>query len=473
MADASAARVESKWFALALWLALALISLGALTVLGFELTVRFNPVAVSLLGVWIAAMALLVPRARQPMPDWLLIGGIVAFSMLLRWWSASLTVGVALGADPMNYSSLAQAVLDGRGLITDDWRYGDDLRAYFPPLYPIALAGFWAVFGASATSTLVMNTLIDAVAARCLADIGSRLGQRSAGWAAAAAYFAWPAFALSAGIPQKESLTLLFVILMLRGTVVWLREDARGAKRWRHGVWLGLWWAMLSLTQPSLALAPGAVALVLVGQKGLAPVLRLGLTMLPSLVLALAPWWVRNWLLFGAFVPFTTASGMMMNSALGELRVPFPPGLFEYAEHERSSIMGALAQQAIRADPIGFLSEALKSMAIGFAYEEAPLARFRHTTPPIGALEHSRLAVLLQGAYVALLLSAAAGAWRRFRQQTIEPLLLCTLALLVAIVTVNIWFEFGERHRLILTPFLLLLAAQYWLDRKSPRRAAA
>jgi hypothetical protein len=194
-------------------------------------------------------------------------------------------------------------------------------------------------------------------------------------------------------------------------------------------------------------------------------VVRLGLTALPSLLIVLAPWWLRNWLLFGAFVPFTTASGMMLNSAWRDLAVPFPPGLFELPEPERSAVMGELAREAIREHPLGFIEQALRSMVYGFAYEEAPLARFRHTSPPIGALDHARLAPLLQGAYAAMLVTALAGAWRRLRQRAADPAVLYAFALLASILAVNVWFEFGERHRLVLTPILLLVAAGFWVGR--------
>ena len=53
---------------------------------------------------------------------------------------------------------------------------------------------------------------------------------------------------------------------------------------------------------------------------------------------------------------------------------------------------------------------------------------------------------------------------------TVEPLLgrlrpwvfVMTAALVVSIAVINPWFEFGERHRLVLTPFLLLLGASWW-----------
>jgi 4-amino-4-deoxy-L-arabinose transferase-like glycosyltransferase len=436
--------------ALALAAALGLICLGASMVLAVGIVKRFDPFSLPLLALWLGAMALLVRQAAANRIDWRLLAFILLFSLALRWWSAVLTFGVALGADPMNYTNLATAVLEGRGLVTDDWFYGPDLRAYFPPFYPLARAGFWALFGASAYSTLAMNSLIDAAAAWCLADAGKRMGQEQAGRAAAIAYFAWPAFALSAGIPQKESLTLLFLLLLLRGVASWLTDPDAERRRWRHALPLGAWWGLLALTQPSLALAPAAVGLVLLWQKGFGPVFRLGLAALPALIAVLLPWWV------------------MVNSALVNLRVPFPPGIFELSEPERSALMGELARQAIRDDPLGFLGEALRSQMVGFAAEEAPLARFRHTDPPISAADHARLAPLLQGAYAALLGSAAAAAWRQFRLRQVDPLLLYALVLLVSIGATNIWFEFGERHRLAMTPLMLLLAASWWLNARRP-----
>ena len=450
---------------LLLCLLLAGLVTAAAAVLGHSVDARFDLSGLVLMVVWLAAMGSIVRGGAASASGALAWGGIAVLAALavgLRLWSVSLTQDVALGADPMNYTNLAQAVLEGRGLITDDWRYGEDLRSYFPPLYPLALAGFWALLGQSAASTLAMHALIDLIAAWALTDVARRLGLGGRSLAIAAAYLAWPAFALAAGIPQKESLTVMLAILLLRGIVLWLGDHGAVRRAWRHGPWLGLWWGLLALTQPSLALAPGAVALVLWPRAGLAAVLRLGLACAPTLVLVLAPWWLRNAIILGTFVPFTTASGMMLNSALNELRAPFPPGLFAFPEHERGAIMAAKAQAILSADPVGSLLQMIRNLAVGFAYEEASLARFRHTTPPISAAEHARLFPVLQGSYLALLLSALAGVIVSLRARQNGFVIVMTAALVVSIAVINPWFEFGERHRLVLTPFLLLLGASWW-----------
>lgn len=464
----------ARWMAFAFAVALLAIGVAASLVLGVGLFERFDPTGSALLALWLAAMAVMLWRMDLFGRNWWLLVFVAALSLVLRYWSAALTFDVALGADPMNYTNLATAVLEGRGLITDDWHYGDDLQAYFPPLYPLALAAFWWVFGSSVWSTLVMNMVIDLIAAWALGDAARRLyrdssNSRDIGLLAAVTYFAWPAFALGAGIPQKEALTVLFIILLLRTMVIWLQAETAEAKHWRHGLLAGLWWGLLSLTQPSLALAPGFVGLILVWQKGFGPVVMLGLKAMPALLVVLLPWWIRNWMLFGTFVPFTTASGMMLNSAWRDLRVPFPPGLFNLPEPERASIMGGKAAEAIAKNPLEFAKQALTSMALGFSYEEAPLARYRHTSPPISMADHAKLAPVLQGSYLLLVMSAMAGAWRQFRMRHVDPVLLYASVLFASIILINFWFEFGERHRLVLTPFLILMAASFWLTVRQNR----
>lgn len=444
-------------------LILAAITAAAILVLGAGLWKRFDIIGATLFIWWVAAMALVIWQSQRPDGRIYPLAAIVALGLLLRGWSVALTQDVALGADPMNYTNLARAVMDGYGLVTDDWRYGEGLRAYFPPFYPLVLAGFWSVFGSSVYATLAMNSLLDLAAAWALADIGRRLGSAASGRLAAIAYLGWPAFALAAAIPQKETLALLLAILLLRRAAIWVSDDATGRRRLSHSLWLGLLWGMLALTQPSLALAPAFVGVILWMQKGFFPVLRLGLLSLPTLLLVLAPWWLRNWLVLGSFVPLTSASGMMLNSALGDMRAPFPPGLFDHPEHERSSIMSHAARDIIAANPMATVGKMITSLAYAFSYEEASLARFRHTSPAISALDHARLEPVLQGSYAALLATTVAGIWRELRSGIANPVTAYACALLLSILVINPWFELGERHRLVLTPFFMLIAAGLFL----------
>ncbi|MBX9815315.1 MAG: hypothetical protein A4S12_13385 [Proteobacteria bacterium SG_bin5] len=400
-------------------------------------------------GAWLALLAIIVAPERLGVRPRHAVPLAIAAALALRCVSTYFVSGVALGADPMNYSNLAHAVLDGRGLVTDDWRYGQNLRAYFPPLYPLLLAGWWALFGASLWATLALTTLTDALAAWLLAGLGRRFAG-AAGARAGLLYFAYPSFALAGAIPHKEGLTLLLGIALLRVAVAW-----RDAPRDTLAALAGVLWGLLALTQPSLALAPLALALVLIGERGWWRTVRLGLVVAPALVLVMSPWWLRNWLIFDRFVPFTTASGFMTNVALGRLGLPIDPALFQLSEPDRADVMGRAALARIAEQPFGFLRESGWSVLSGLAYEEATLARYRHTSPPIAPALHAPLTAILQGAYLTLLVPAALAARRA------SPLLAgWTLALLIAIAGIGLWFEFGERHRYLVTPLVMILAVQ-------------
>lgn len=426
--------------ALALLVPMAGIALLAAAVAVETTAEDRNPIALGLCLGWLGLAAMAARAAATGQQRAIAAIALVASSFAWRFWSIHFASGVALGADPMNYQNLAHALLDGRGLITDDWRYGRDLRAYFPPLYPVLLAGWWRLFGDAPVATLVMTTLTDIGTALALVDIGRRLGRPAAGWLAGLLFFAYPPFALAAAIPQKEALTILLITLMLRGTIIWW-TDTSGHRRARHGLALGALWGLLALTQPGAVLLPVTIALALVALRGWPATLRLGLWSIPAFLLVMAPWWVRNWLVFGAFVPFTTASGFMVNVALGTHGLPIPDSIFSLPEPERSAVMGREAMRRIGAQPLDFLTQTARALIAGFGYEEATIARFRHTTPPIGSAMRAILTGPLQIAYLSLLVAAAIECWRRWRAANPDPLVPIGLAMLTGIGAVNMWFE--------------------------------
>lgn len=458
--------------ALTLLVLLTGVALAATAVAAETLVEDRSPVAFGLCMGWLVLGLLAAWAAPHAERRAITALALVAASFAWRFLSIHFVTGVDLGADPMNYQNLAHAVLDGRGLITDDWRYGRDLRAYFPPLYPLLLAGWWRIFGEAPATTLAMTTLIDAASAWMIADTGRRLGQKTAGWLAAMLFFSYPPFALSAAIPQKEALTILLVTAMVRSTAIWL-GDADGWARLRHGIMLGGAWGLLALTQPGVALLPAAVALGLATLRGWRATLWLGIMAVPALVLVMLPWWVRNWLVFGTFVPFTTASGFMTNVALGAHGVPIPGSIFALPEPQRSTIIGGEAVRRIGERPLSFILETGRALLAGFAYEEATLARYRHTTPPISTAARAMLTGPLQLAYVSVIAAAALRCWQQLRIGRISPLVPIGLAMILGIGAINMWFEFGERHRYALAPILFLLAAGALLEarRRTPPAA--
>ncbi len=441
------------------------VLLAALAVLLVRVVEDRDIVSLMLIAGWVAVIALAI-SPRTPPAQTVAVATIIAASFAMRFYAINFVHGVALGADPMNYTNIAHAMLAGEGMTVDDWRYGQDLRAYFPPFFPFVLTGWWFLFGDSALSTLAFNTLIDLASAWLLFDIVRRQANEKAGMIAALLLFAYPPFALSAPIPQKEALTILLVVLLLRVALIWLAD--RSGRLWRHALPLGALWALLALTQASLVLAPLAAALVLAAHRGFRPVLRLGLAAAPAFLVIMAPWWVRNWMLFEAFVPFTTASGFMRNVALGQYANPIPPDIFKLPEPVRSTIMAKATNARILQVPFGFLGETVHALAVSFAFEEATIARFRHTTPPISLADRAVWTAPLQFAWVTLLGGALACVVSEIRRGASSLATHITLALFIAALAVGMWFEFGERHRYLLTPLFFMLSAG-WCSRRLRR----
>ena len=170
---------------------------------------------------WALATAARTPRRAE----W------VVFAVVAVAWrlgSMALAEPRVSPGDSHWYLVLAHNVLIGRGLVVDEPYMHQAVRAFFPPLYPLLLAGWTAVIGMSSPSLLLLSTLIDAVAALLIARVGARLGAASAGRATALLYLIWPSVLFSAPLAQKEGLE---VLLAMAQALAWIEA-------WR-GEWTG------------------------------------------------------------------------------------------------------------------------------------------------------------------------------------------------------------------------------------------
>ncbi len=448
----------------------AFLSAGALLAAVVGLSKDPNAAALLITIGYAALVPVTFAASRDQLRRGIWICLVAAIAIAIRIGSLDLIGTAQLGADPMNYSNLARAILDSRGMVTDDFRYGQDLRAYFPPLYPLILAGWWGVFGDSVWATLLLNLATALCTCWALTSIGARLGDVDAGSAAALIFFAYPAFAITAGVPNKEMQTMLLGALFVRAILVW--EGDGGRQPWRHAAIFGSLWALMALTQAALALMPLVVGAVLIPRYGFRRLLGLGLRAVPFFVLVMSPWWIRNWLIFGQFVPFTTAAGFMLNVMLGDAKVAFPDDIFTMPEPDRSGRMAGLAIARIAEVPLDWVKNIITAFASGFGYEEGSISGYRHMTPPIAAHDRNMLTPPLQFAWAAILGGAALACRRVCTQGRTDPIIGISFALLASICLINMWFEFGERHRYQLTPLIMLLAGT-WLMRGQPSKLSA
>lgn len=373
---------------------------------------------------------------------------VVAAAM--RLVGLALVAGRESPGDPHWYLVLAQHLLAGDGLYLDDPAMGARAWAEFPPAYPLLLAAWGSLAGLSALSVLVLSTLLDLGSALAIARLGRRLGEERAGWAAAALYLIWPSVLLDAPLAQKESLEMLAVLALAHG---WLGAGERGL--WRSALAIGGSAGLLALTQPGAAALAGLFGLVSIPRLGFGRMLRVGVAAAVVTVLVMAPWWVRNWHVLGAFVPLTSVGGLSLwigeNPQATGNWMPYPTAATHVPELESARVAGRLAIEWMTQHPWEVArsnaAKFVRAMGIG----QFPLVRLAAMRPAPGPAVTAVLLTLVQGAHLLMLAAGAASLWRRA-----SPLLPLLLGVMLQLALVGVWFEFGERHRELLTPFLLL-----------------
>lgn len=429
---------------------------------------------IALLGLW-GALAVAAWRTAQSPAHWQIYAPIGLGVLVLRIGFGWLSLDRVSPGDAHAYLAIAQQLLDGQGYYFDEPYMGLRTRALFPPGYPLLLAGWGALFGISTWSLLVLGSLTDAAAAMVIARIGARLDQPVAGRVAALWYLIWPSVLFSAPLAQKESLCTLLALVLADQWIGW----GQGARAWRPVLVLGLTAGWLALTQPGQAMIAALFGIVLIPSVGWRTVMRLGIPAAAVAMAVMMPWWLRNWLVFGAFVPLTSAGGLSLwignNPEATGAWMPPPAELRGLPELAYARLAGAMAMQWMIGHPgdVAWLTLAKFLRATGVA--QFGLVRLAAMYPPISHMLAAMLFPLAHGAHV-VLLAGSGSAVRAWRRPGVSMLALLVAACLAQLLLFGVWFEYGERHREFMTPFLLLLgasAADGWRGWRSVRYRAA
>jgi 4-amino-4-deoxy-L-arabinose transferase-like glycosyltransferase len=206
---------------------------------------------------------------------------------------------------------LARSIVEGRGLsgpLFED----TGVTAWMTPIYPYFVAGVFKVFGIYSTTSafvlLIFQALISALNCLPIYYFAKKLfGMRAAVWSG----WAWAFFPYAIYFPVERIWgtwlsTLLVSILLL--ITLYLEESTR---LW-HWVGYGLLWGFTALTEPVVMTAwpfmTGWATYRLYRQKSRWAI-PLAATVL-AFVVVVTPWFVRNYTIFGRFIPFRDTMGM-------------------------------------------------------------------------------------------------------------------------------------------------------------------
>ena len=257
---------------------------------------------------------------------------------------------------------IARALLTGYGY-ADPFSGHTGPTAWAPPAYPLLIAGVFRIFGiyslTSAWVLLCLNSIFSALTALAIYEIAMRCYSRKV-----ALWSAWlwalypPAMQFDVRWIWETSLSMMLFafLLVLALRMRYIGDAISPAKRNQYWRWivLGILWAAIALANSTLLLfLPICVIWVLLGVSGGNAALRSIavrglLAFLLIFIAGTAPWVVRNWRVFHAFIPFRSNFGAELYAGNGPGSLGFRWGTLvplaeNDPEHMRYAQIGELA----------------------------------------------------------------------------------------------------------------------------------
>ncbi|HEX8120682.1 MAG TPA: glycosyltransferase family 39 protein [Solirubrobacteraceae bacterium] len=382
----------------------------------------------------------------------LLVAAILALALLLRLGVAVLYDPPPLAGDAADYARHAAAIADTGHYPQSAGALEGGPTAFRPPGYPLVLAAVYEVAGRD-DAPRVFGALLGTLAVALLGLVALRLFDRRTALVAMAIAAVFPPLVMVSVAQLSEG---LFIVLVL-GALACLLE---GPDRLRWVVAVGVLAGAAALTRTN-----GLVVLLplLIAARGARPRVAL----LAAAVVVIAPWTIRNAVVFDRFVPPTTQLGAAFAGAYNDaartddhLTAAWrPPTMPPYAALRRPGVDEAELDRAFRGEALDYARDHPayplavvywnSARMLNLADADYDRGVSREAGVESGFADSSRYAFWVV-ALLALAGALAGGARAAPRWLWLFPLLLW----LSVAVTIG-----ATRYRTPADPFLILLAA--------------
>lgn len=184
----------------------------------------------------------------------------------------------------------------------------DHLTAYRPPGTSLLWAALFSTFGHRYDVVRIVNCLLGALSSVLLLELGRLSFGERIGWGAAVVWAAYPASLFYSTELGSEPLMLVLLLGSLVASIHFARRPA-----WIGALFAGLLLGMTLLVHPSKALMLPLVFVWVMWQfRNDAAAWLLGLAIPVAAIAVLSPWAIRNYLVFGEFIPFSTMGGSVL-----------------------------------------------------------------------------------------------------------------------------------------------------------------
>jgi 4-amino-4-deoxy-L-arabinose transferase-like glycosyltransferase len=364
-----------------------------------------------------------------------IVGAILVAALMVRlaaawWWQERLDDSRAFGfPDSHSYWYLAEKLAAG-----EPYEYGGpDFRVFRAPAYPLLLAGLFRVAGGDPPViwARVVGSVLGTLTVAAIMVLGGVLFDVRVGMWSGGLVALYPGAVAMSIFVLAEGLFCLAMVLQLVAWVVAWQVTAK----WRSGVWAvasGVASGAAVLTRPSwLLFVPFVWTFLVLSSHARRRHLELGMCVLLGTCVAMSPWWVRNYLAVGQFVPTTLQVGASLYDGLnpdatGASNMPFSTPFYR-AQKE--------ADVAAGVGPQGFeirLDRRLRDAAVAWAVAHPgdvmrlmgeKFVRMWNVWPNADEFRSWPLRLLVASGYVPLLIAGAVGCWHWGRRGW--PFVLC------------------------------------------------
>ena len=328
---------------------------------------------------------------------------------------------------------------------------GKYVGAYWPPGWPLALAGIYAAFGSNPTVGAVFAATLSCATLVITALMAVRLLKPAFALAAVAVLALNPAWIAYTSVLGTEHLAALLVVSILALVIL----GPLGS--WRAIV-VGLLAALLVLTRADIGFAVMITLAVVVCVRGVRTYWRFAAITAGAIAVGLTPWVIRNELKYHEFIPTSTNGGTTFYLAsytvngLGLPR-PDPPPSVSVAEHPRAydNYYWRLGLRHVRDDPIVWMGFNAKRLKITWLYE-SELWQWANVSwsPAREAADWIFRVLMLLAAWAGVAALTGWIPWRRWLP--IFTMVACTILITVPFVP-------QARRHLSVAPLIALLAA--------------
>ena len=238
------------------------------------------------------------------------LGTLVILGLALRVGLAAvqgLNIAPEPGSDQQEYDTYAWNVAQGRGYrgMSADVADQDHLTAFRPPGTSLAWAAVYRVVGHRYDAVRLLHCLASTLTILLVYEIGRRVFSPGVGLLAAAGYSIYPTAILFSAQLLSEPLGTFWFLCSL---AMCLRFADRPS--WGRSVAAGILLGVSLLTRPHATFMTPLIGVWVLWQfRDDRRALLEGLAIPGACLATMTPWAVRNYLVFGAFIPISTLSG--------------------------------------------------------------------------------------------------------------------------------------------------------------------